>query len=73
MRTVPNWKALWRTYSVQAMAAGALLQASWALLLTTFAEELKVWSPWVAGLTASLLIGGIIGRGIAQDLTPPKE
>ena len=62
-----------RLYSVQAMGAAFLLQTGWGAYVMAFAEAVDPqWTKSVAAVTAFLLVGGIIGRFIAQD-TPAKE
>jgi hypothetical protein len=65
---VEDWKRAWRWFSVQAMAAAAVVQAAWAAL----PDDLKVHLPeWLAvALSLALLLAGIAGRLLRQ---PPRQ
>lgn len=73
MKLVTDWKSGIRLYSVQAMGAALMLQTGWGAYVMVFAEAVDPqWTKTVAAVTAFLMVGGIIGRFIAQD-TPAKE
>jgi hypothetical protein len=64
MRLVPEWKKLWRAFSVQAMALAAAIQASWAMI----PDDMKASIPvdWVSYGTMALLVLGLFGRVVDQ-------
>ena len=67
MRLVPDWRAAWRWFSVQALAAIVMLPVVWASLPT----DVKAWlpdgaEPWVL---ATLAVAGIVGRLVDQKKT----
>ena len=65
MKLVENWKQCWRWFSVQALAAVALLPVVWPSLppqVTGWVPE--SWRPWILVLLA---VAGIIGRLVDQQ------
>ncbi len=71
---IPNWRKAWRMISVQAMAAGAAVQAAWAAL----GDDMKgALGPdalkYVAYLTIALLLIGMGGRVIKQPKVNKDE
>jgi protein-S-isoprenylcysteine O-methyltransferase Ste14 len=67
MTLVENWKQAWRWFSVQALAAVALLPIVWPSLppqVTSWVPD--SWKPWVIVLLA---VAGIAGRLIDQNKT----
>jgi protein-S-isoprenylcysteine O-methyltransferase Ste14 len=65
MKLVENWKQAWRWFSVQALAAVALLPVVWPQLppqVTAWLPE--SWRPWII---VALAVGGIMGRLIDQN------
>jgi len=65
---VNNARGAWRWYSVQAMTAAAAVQGAWLFV----PDDLRASIPerWAQGLTALLLLLGIVGRLIDQT---PKD
>lgn len=64
MKTVENAASSWRWFSVQALAALAVLPVVWVQL----PEDVKAWlpdgaKPWILALIA---VGGIVGRLVDQ-------
>jgi len=71
---IPNWRKAWRMISMQAMAAGAGVQAAWAML----ADDMKgALGPdalkYVAYLTVALLLIGMGGRVVKQPKVEKNE
>ncbi len=68
MRLVEDWKQAWRWFSVQALAAVALLPVVWP----TLPKEVTDWVPaeWRPYIIVALAIGGIAGRLIDQKKAP---
>lgn len=64
MKLIPDWKQAPRWFSTQAMAFAGILQAAWFGI----PDDLKASVPqeWVAGLTAALMVLGILGRIVDQ-------
>lgn len=65
MRLVEEWRGAWRWFSVQAMAAAALVQAVWVGLPDDLKQHLPGWL--VTALSLGLLAAGIWGRLLRQE------
>ncbi len=74
MTLIPNWRKAWRMISVQAMAAGAAVQAAWAALGDDMKSALGPDAlKYVAYLTIALLLIGMGGRVIKQKKVTKDE
>ncbi len=64
MMLVPNWRRLWKAFSVQCMSWAAILQLTW----TGLDSDLKAaLSPtMVSTITIVLLVLGVAGRLVRQ-------
>lgn len=64
MKLVSDWRKAWKWISVQCMTLALVVQPVWL----TLPDDLRASAPsWIMhGVTALLLIGGIIGRLIDQ-------
>lgn len=64
MKLVPNWKARWKAYSVQAQATSAAILLTWSQM----PDEYKAVIPqkWIIVLAVTVLALGIIGAHVAQ-------
>lgn len=64
MQLVPNWRRMWRAFSVQAMTLALAIQGAWAGV----PDELKANIPpkLVLWITVGLLVAGIVGRMVDQ-------
>jgi len=65
---VNNARRAWRWYSVQAMTAAAAVQGAWIFIPADL--RASIHERWAQGLTALLLLLGIVGRLIDQT---PKD
>lgn len=64
MKLIENWRQAWRWFSVQALAAIAMLPLIWPQLPPQVTEWVPdSWKPWIIVLLA---IGGLTGRFIDQ-------
>jgi ABC-type uncharacterized transport system permease subunit len=64
MRLVPDWRAAWRWFSVQALVVLAALPLVWSTLPADLRAYLPDgWEPYVLLLVA---VGGLAGRLIDQ-------
>lgn len=65
MKFVSDWRSAWRWFSVQALAAIALLPVVWP----TLPPQVHAWVPeeWRPWIIVALAIGGIAGRLIDQN------
>lgn len=64
MQLIPNWRAAWRMFSVQAQAAAVAVLGAWQAVPDDM--RAKVPDGVVIGLVAVLLVLGIVGRLVAQ-------
>jgi hypothetical protein len=71
MKLIDEAKQAWRMLSVQCMGAALALQVTWAQL----PQDLKDAIPhqWVAYATVALLVLGVLGRLVKQDLPGGKD
>lgn len=71
MKLIENAPQAWRMWSVQLLAAAAVVQGVWLAL----PEETKASLPAdvVQWVTMALAILGAVARVIKQDLTEPTE
>lgn len=70
MKLIPDWRSAWRWFSVQALAAIALLPVVWPTLPPTVTEWVpESWRPWII---VALAVGGIVGRLINQNKPTPS-
>ena len=62
---VPNWRAAWKWFSVQAMILSTAILSTWALL----PADLKAKLPEDIGLVAAIvaLSAGMVGRLVDQS------
>lgn len=69
MKLIPNWRRAWRMFSVQAMAAVAVLQTAWPQI----PDDIKAsWPPHlVHWVTVALVVAGVVGRVVAQPKANP--
>lgn len=67
MILVEDWKQAWRWFSVQALAAVAVLPLVWP----TLPPQVTSWMPeaWRPYIVVALAVSGIIGRLIDQNTT----
>jgi hypothetical protein len=65
MRLVEEWRDAWRWFSVQAMAAAAVVQAVWVGLPDDLKAHLPSWL--VTALSLGLLAVGLYGRLLHQE------
>jgi len=65
---VPDWRAGWKWFSVQANAVNASFLATWALLPEKFQNAVPISA--VLGIAIAILVIGTLGRFIDQT---PKE
>jgi len=65
MKLVPNWKSLWRAFSVQAMTLSSAILTTWGLM----PEDMKsgIAPRYVMVTAGSVLALGIVGRFLKQD------
>ena len=71
MKLIDNWRCAWRFLSVQAMSLALAVQATWLSLPDDLRAQVPLWV--TAGVTAFLLVTGLIGRLFQQrgaDGTP---
>jgi hypothetical protein len=68
-KLVPDWRQAWRWFSVQSMALAGAVQATWVMIPEDMREAVP--GAWVAGITAGILVLGVIGRLI--DQSKPEE
>lgn len=68
MNLVENWRSAWRWFSVQALAALAVLPLVWPAL----PADVRAWVPpeWQPWILVALAIGGIAGRLVDQNKAP---
>ena len=68
MQMVDNWKAAWRWFSVQALAALVALPVVWASL----PEDTKAMMPdgWAKWIMFAIAVGGLVGRLTNQPGVP---
>lgn len=71
MKLVDEAKHAWRMLSVQAMTAALALQGAWA----SAPDDMKASIPhqYVAYATGALLVLGMLGRLVKQDLPEKKK
>jgi hypothetical protein len=69
MKFIDEFAQAWRMISMQCMAAAALLQATWVQLPPQVQE--LVPKDWVAYATGALLLIGMLGRLVKQDIPAP--
>ena len=69
MQLIPNWRRAWRMFSVQAMAAVAVLQTAWPQI----PDDIKAgWPPHlVHWVTVALVVAGVVGRVVSQPKANP--
>lgn len=69
MKLIDNWHKAHRMLSVQAMALAAAIQGAWP----NIPDDLKAALPptLVHWVSLALLVGGIVGRLVAQEGTKP--
>lgn len=65
MKLIPEWKRAWRMVSVQAMAVAVAAQGAWVMLPAELQSQVPDWA--LKGLTAAILVLGIVGRLVKQD------
>jgi hypothetical protein len=71
MKLVDNALEVWRHYSTGALLAVGAIQGVWAATPQAWIDELPKWvSSWMAYLTMTAAILGVIGKFIKQDLEP---
>lgn len=65
MTLIHDWRSAWRWFSVQALAAIALLPVVWP----TLPPQVHAWVPeeWRPWIIVGLAVGGIVGRLIDQQ------
>lgn len=64
-KLVPEWKRLWRSFSMQAMGFGTAALAAWPLLPDDLRATVNPkYFMWGVG---ALLVAGMFGRAISQD------
>lgn len=64
MKLIPDWRSAWRWFSVQALAAIAMLPVVWPALPPEAHQWVpESWRPWII---VALAAGGIVGRLIDQ-------
>lgn len=64
MKLVPNWKRLWRTFSMQAMGWAAAGLAAWPTLPDDIKAQIDPkYATWAL---VALLVCGMVGRAIHQ-------
>lgn len=70
MKLISNWKEGWKFLSVHCMSLAGAIQATWLLIPEDMKRTLD--PKFVAVLTLSLVIFGIVGRFIDQkNVTKP--
>lgn len=72
MKLVENVKEAWRWFSIQAMALATAIQATWAMLDADMRAVVPYNDVVVPALTGLLLVFGIVGRVVKQDLPSDK-
>ena len=72
MKLVENAKTAWRWFSVQAMALALAVQGGWGMLDADMRAEIPYAEVVVPVLTGVLLLLGILGRVVKQDLPADK-
>lgn len=65
MKLIPNWRSAWRMFSVQAQAIAIAVIGAWQAIPDDIRASIPQWGLWA--LLAVILVGGIVGRLIAQD------
>lgn len=65
MKLIPNWRSGWRMFSVQAQAIAIAVIGAWQAIPDDIRASIPQWGLWA--LLAVILVGGIVGRLIAQD------
>jgi hypothetical protein len=64
LKLVPNWRELWKAYSVVFPAINTAFLATWATLPEKFQDVLPTWA--VLSIAVFLIVAGVIGRFIKQ-------
>jgi hypothetical protein len=73
MKLVDNALEVWRHYSTGALLAVGAIQGVWAATPQAWIDELPKWvSSWMAYLTMTAAILGVIGKFIKQELPSDK-
>lgn len=64
MKLIPEWRKAWRMYSVQALAAVAMLPLVWSELPVEIKALIPAeWNPYIL---AGVAFAGMIGRLLDQ-------
>lgn len=71
MKLVDNWKSLWKSFSLWAMAVSTGTLLFWPTLPDDFTKALPDGT--VSYVAVGVLVLGIIGRGVDQGLSTPKN
>jgi hypothetical protein len=64
MTLVAEWKTAWRWFSVQSMAASAVVLGAWDSVPDELRHALPRWLPH--GVAIALLVLGVAGRLVKQ-------
>lgn len=64
VRLVPEWRACWRMFSVQAMVLAGAIQGAWVFLPPEMIASIP--DAWVRVITVALLVLGVVGRLVQQ-------
>ena len=69
MKLVGNWRKAWRWLSIQFPALNLTFLATWGALPTKFQDVIP--TPLVMGISAALIVMGVVGRMIDQSRDAP--
>ena len=72
MQLIPNWRAAWRMFSVQAQALALAVLGAWQAMPDELRSAVPLWA--VITVAMVLLVAGIVGRLVAQPkLQAPQD
>lgn len=71
MKLIPEWKKCLKMFSVQAMVVAGAVQAAWVAVPPEWGASIN--SDWLRWGTVALMVLGVAGRLIDQNLESDNE